>query len=308
MKPLLLITIVLLSVRFAAAQYVSPPPRRYSAPPPRYLPPQIHLPPQTYAPRTVYVPPPPVFRPQPSYYNPPPQYSTRTANSTPQYIIPAPQRSNPPPQVLRTAPGTAFPKPVAPSSNTIQPQVSTRTANSTPQYILPPLHTNQPQPAYSTAPVLRTAPGPAFPKPVTPPAPSNNATSSKPTGKPIDYSNAVPPVRPPLTPFPTTYPKGVSPLSDAEKWIIDHESQDLTTAGKKDHFFGLGQLRLDNRETYGKMLHIDPNSTNYWDQVALMRAYIKSRYGTADAAEAAWIKHYREDLQSGEKARPPGWY
>lgn len=134
-------------------------------------------------------------------------------------------------------------------------------------------------------------------------------TSAKPPVKPNDYSSALPPSLPLLTPFPPA-PKGVQPLSDAEKWIIDHESQNKTTAGNKDHFFGIGQLRLDNRITYGKLLHIDPNSTNYWDQVALMRAYIKNRpgYGTAENAEAAWIKHYREDLESGEKTRPPGWY
>lgn len=81
-------------------------------------------------------------------------------------------------------------------------------------------------------------------------------------------------------------------LSPAEAWIIQHESGGRTTAqNPTSTAFGLGQLLAGNRRSYGARLGINPNTTDYNQQLALFRAYVASRYGTADRAQAFWRSH-----------------
>lgn len=82
----------------------------------------------------------------------------------------------------------------------------------------------------------------------------------------------------------------------AEQWIIAHESGgDVhnwnpveTSTG---HAFGIGQLTDENRYNYGRALGINPNSTNFCDQLRLMRAYVADRYGNSWAALDFWRAH-----------------
>lgn len=58
--------------------------------------------------------------------------------------------------------------------------------------------------------------------------------------------------------------------------------------------FGIGQLIESNRQRFGQQLGIDPNTTDEAQQLALMNAYIKERYGSSQAA--------------AEFRRQHGWY
>jgi hypothetical protein len=82
-------------------------------------------------------------------------------------------------------------------------------------------------------------------------------------------------------------------LSPAEQWIIGKESggQGVTADNPTSSAFGLGQLLLSNRQHYGRQLGFNPNTTDYGQQLAMMRAYIKDRYGTAEQAMAFWQRH-----------------
>lgn len=93
-------------------------------------------------------------------------------------------------------------------------------------------------------------------------------------------------------------------ISNAEAFIIRHESMGNTrarpkecpmgfdiTTGKKCTAFGIGQLTEANRIKYGMQLGIDPNTTDYNEQLALMRAYIADRYTNADRAMIHWIAY-----------------
>jgi hypothetical protein len=85
---------------------------------------------------------------------------------------------------------------------------------------------------------------------------------------------------------------GGAGLSSAEQWIIGKESSGQTTADNPTSTaFGLGQLLLGNRQKYGRQLGFDPNTTDYGQQLAMMRAYIKDRYGTAEQAMSFWQSH-----------------
>lgn len=55
--------------------------------------------------------------------------------------------------------------------------------------------------------------------------------------------------------------------------------------------FGIGQLIESNRQRIGQQLGIDPNTTDEAQQLALMNAYIKERYGSSEAA-AAFRRHH----------------
>jgi hypothetical protein len=86
---------------------------------------------------------------------------------------------------------------------------------------------------------------------------------------------------------------GGAGLSPAEQWIIGKESggQGVTADNPTSTAFGLGQLLLGNRQHYGRQLGFNPNTTDYGQQLAMMRAYIKDRYGTAEQAMAFWQSH-----------------
>jgi hypothetical protein len=81
-------------------------------------------------------------------------------------------------------------------------------------------------------------------------------------------------------------------LSPAERWIISHESGGRTTADNPTSTaFGLGQLLIDNRRRIGGILGFDYRTTDYNQQLAMFRYYVRERYGTADAAQRFWQAH-----------------
>jgi hypothetical protein len=81
-------------------------------------------------------------------------------------------------------------------------------------------------------------------------------------------------------------------LSPAEAWIIQRESGGSTTADNPTSTaFGLGQLLLANRQHYGALLGVSPDTTDYGRQLQMFRMYVRDRYGTAEAAKAFWQSH-----------------
>lgn len=81
-------------------------------------------------------------------------------------------------------------------------------------------------------------------------------------------------------------------LSAAERWIIMRESGNRTTADNpRSTAFGLGQLLISNRRRIGGILGYNPATTNYQQQLAMFRYYVKERYGTAERAQAFWRSH-----------------
>lgn len=81
-------------------------------------------------------------------------------------------------------------------------------------------------------------------------------------------------------------------LSAAEQWIIGKESSGNVNADNPtSSAFGLGQLLLSNRQSYGRQLGFNPNTTDYGQQLQMMRAYISDRYGSAEAAMRFWQAH-----------------
>lgn len=85
---------------------------------------------------------------------------------------------------------------------------------------------------------------------------------------------------------------GGAGLSAPESWIIQHESSGNVNADNpRSTAFGLGQLLYANRVKYGRTLGVDPNTRDYNSQLAMMRLYIKDRYGTAQAAMEFWQRN-----------------
>jgi hypothetical protein len=82
-------------------------------------------------------------------------------------------------------------------------------------------------------------------------------------------------------------------LSAAERWIIMHESGGRTTAqNPTSTAFGLGQLLIANRQHYGAILGVSPNTTDYGAQLSMFRMYVRERYGNAENAQAFWQAHH----------------
>jgi septal ring factor EnvC (AmiA/AmiB activator) len=78
----------------------------------------------------------------------------------------------------------------------------------------------------------------------------------------------------------------LSGTSTAELWIIMHESGGYPTADNPTSTaFGLGQLLLGNRILY---LGNDYATIDCGKQLFAFRAYVRDRYGTAEAAQAFW--------------------
>lgn len=68
-------------------------------------------------------------------------------------------------------------------------------------------------------------------------------------------------------------------------WIIAKESDGIPTADNpKSTAFGIGQLLEDNRATYAGRFGFDPNTTDPWQQIQMMDAYVADRYGSYAAA------------------------
>jgi septal ring factor EnvC (AmiA/AmiB activator) len=81
----------------------------------------------------------------------------------------------------------------------------------------------------------------------------------------------------------------LSGTSDAEYWIIMHESGgDPTADNPNSTAFGLGQLLLDLRQ---RLLGADYDTIDCGKQLSAFRAYVKERYGTAENAKAFWVAH-----------------
>jgi len=81
-------------------------------------------------------------------------------------------------------------------------------------------------------------------------------------------------------------------LSAAEAWIIARESGGSVFADNPTSTaFGLGQLLLSNRQYYGRLLGFSPSTVSYSEQLAMFRAYVRDRYGTAENAKAFWQAH-----------------
>jgi septal ring factor EnvC (AmiA/AmiB activator) len=81
----------------------------------------------------------------------------------------------------------------------------------------------------------------------------------------------------------------LSGTSDAEYWIIMHESGgDPTAANPRSTAFGLGQLLLDLRQ---RLLGADYDTIDCGKQLSAFRSYVKERYGTAENAKAFWLAH-----------------
>jgi hypothetical protein len=81
----------------------------------------------------------------------------------------------------------------------------------------------------------------------------------------------------------------LSGTSDAEYWIIMHESGgDPTADNPRSTAFGLGQLLLDGRRHY---LGANYDTTDCALQLQAFRGYVRDRYGTAENARAFWIAH-----------------
>jgi len=85
---------------------------------------------------------------------------------------------------------------------------------------------------------------------------------------------------------------GPGQTSSAESWIIQHESSgDPNAQNPKSTALGLGQLLWANRVKYARVLGADPNTRDANTQLAMMRLYVRDRYGTAQAAMQFWQAH-----------------
>jgi len=81
----------------------------------------------------------------------------------------------------------------------------------------------------------------------------------------------------------------LSGTSATEHWIITRESGgDPTADNPTSTAFGLGQLLLGNRILY---LGADYATIDCGKQLMAFRAYVRDRYGTAEAAQAFWQRH-----------------
>ena len=70
-------------------------------------------------------------------------------------------------------------------------------------------------------------------------------------------------------------------------WIIARESDGIPTAqNPTSSAFGIGQLIEANRKAYGERFGFDPGTTDPWQQIQMMDAYVAERYGTYAAARA----------------------
>jgi hypothetical protein len=234
------------------------------------------------------------------YYGPTPRpYSTRTANSTPQYIPPplpprvylppAYQNPRPPGVILNPNPGyttnpvyrsTQFSTP-APLYNQL------RIYNSNPTYTAPSVQ--QPQRPQSVQPTYRSQPsfqGTAGRPPWNPSAPVYGSVVAR---MPI-YSMIPKAGASSAQNYTSLYPNGlkfVSPVSSDEAWIIARESNWRTSAQNSGSTaFGLGQLLSGNRVAIAQALSqrlgysVSPNTTDPNMQLVIMRVYIAQRYGT----------------------------
>lgn len=91
---------------------------------------------------------------------------------------------------------------------------------------------------------------------------------------------------------PVSYPRIGEP-TPLEQWIINRESGGNPNAhNPHSSAFGIGQLIAANRNALGNALGINPDTTDFDQQLQLMRAYIDARYnGSTQAAINFWQSH-----------------
>lgn len=63
---------------------------------------------------------------------------------------------------------------------------------------------------------------------------------------------------------------------------------------------GIWQGLKNTRISYGKLIGVDPETTDYRDQVAMMRRYVEKRYTTPEKALAFW--------KNNQAVEGKGWY
>lgn len=73
--------------------------------------------------------------------------------------------------------------------------------------------------------------------------------------------------------------------SEAQFVLVSRESRGNPKADNpRSSAFGCGQLIAKQRRHYGRILRINPNTTDPAEAIALMTAYITDRYGTDEKA------------------------
>lgn len=86
------------------------------------------------------------------------------------------------------------------------------------------------------------------------------------------------------------------PVGNSEEanrnWIIQKESEGVPTAkNPNSSAYGLGQLIKSNREAYAKRFGFSPDTTDPQEQLQMMDAYVKERYGSYAEARKFWEEH-----------------
>lgn len=70
-----------------------------------------------------------------------------------------------------------------------------------------------------------------------------------------------------------------TPEEQAEAWLIQKESGGRTDADNPTSTaFGIGQLLLANRKSYGAQYGFDPDTTDPYEQYLMFQDYVKARY------------------------------
>lgn len=82
-------------------------------------------------------------------------------------------------------------------------------------------------------------------------------------------------------------------LDPNEAWIIQHESGFNPNAqNPTSTAFGIWQGLAGTRQKYAAQVGVSPTTTDPNEQLAMMRAYVKDRYGTPANAKAFWERNH----------------
>lgn len=89
---------------------------------------------------------------------------------------------------------------------------------------------------------------------------------------------------------------GENKLDRFERYIIEHESKFNPFAhNPKSSAKGIGQLLQQTRNAIGAKLGINPETTNYDEQLAMFKYYIahgSAHFNTSEGAYNWWITHH----------------
>lgn len=91
-----------------------------------------------------------------------------------------------------------------------------------------------------------------------------------------------------------TPPSPVSSSGNPHRdWIIQRESEGNPRAkNPNSSAFGLGQLIEANRKAYAERFGFSPDTINPQEQLQMMDAYVKERYGSYEAARKFWEQNH----------------